>query len=322
MTFVRTVLGDIAPDTLGPADCHEHLFQASPLLPGDDLDDEALSGEEAALLHEAGIAAMVDATPIGLGRDPAAVARVSARTGLRVVAATGVHREAHYPDTHWLREVSAPDLATRFIHELTETLPATDTPGPAHPATAPPDAAATAVRAGIVKTGIGYWSISGFERGVLDAAAEAHRATGAPIMVHLEHGSAGFEVLGLLGGAGVAANRVVLAHVDRNPDPGLHAELAAAGAYLEYDGMARHREWPDSALIDCLAAAAAAGAADRLLLGGDVARRSRYVAYGGMPGLAYLPLRFLPRLRAACGADLIGRILVHNPARVLTWERT
>jgi hypothetical protein len=44
----------------------------------------------------------------------------------------------------------------------------------------------------------------------------------------------------------------MLAHVDRNPDPGLHAELAAAGAYLGYDGMARFKYWPDSVLLDCL----------------------------------------------------------------------
>ena len=53
------------------------------------------------------------------------------------------------------------------------------------------------------------------------------------------------------------------AHVDRNPDPGLHAELAAAGAYLGYDGFARIRDWPDSMLIDCVVRSAELGATDR-----------------------------------------------------------
>ena len=52
------------------------------------------------------------------------------------------------------------------------------------------------------------------------------------VMVHLEHGSAAFEVLALLADNGVPAAATVLAHIDRNPDPGLHAEIAAAGAYL------------------------------------------------------------------------------------------
>jgi phosphotriesterase-related protein len=63
----------------------------------------------------------------------------------------------------------------------------------------------------------------------------------------------------------------MLAHVDRNPDPGLHAELAATGVYLGYDGMDRYTYWPDSVLLDSLLRVASRGGADRLLLGGDVA---------------------------------------------------
>jgi phosphotriesterase-related protein len=126
------------------------------------------------------------------------------------------------------------------------------------------------VRAGLLKAGIGYWSVPTFERRVLGAVASAHRRTGAPVMVHLEHGSAAFEVLELLADGGVPADAVVLAHVDRNPDPVLHAELAAAGAYLGYDGFARTREWPDAVLVDCAVRAAGLGAGDRLLLGGDL----------------------------------------------------
>jgi phosphotriesterase-related protein len=71
-------------------------------------------------------------------------------------------------------------------------------------------------------------------------------------------------------------------------------------------------------VLDCLIAAAGQGSADRILLGGDVARRTRYVAYGGMPGLAYLGERFVPRLARAGGAELVDRVLVANPARWLT----
>jgi 5-phospho-D-xylono-1,4-lactonase len=169
----------------------------------------------------------------------------------------------------------------------------------------------------VVKAGIGYWAISPYARRVLAAVAAAHRATGAAVMVHLEHGSATFEVLALLADLGVAASAVCLAHVDRNPDPGLHAELAKAGAYLGYDGWARTQRWPDSVLLDCLLAAAEQGAASRILLGGDVARASRYRAYGGMPGLAYVGKRVLPRLERAA-PTLVEQVLRANPARWLT----
>ena len=62
--FVRTTAGDVDPSGLGRIDCHEHLFQVSPLLAGDELTDEAASTAEAALLLASGFETMVDATPI------------------------------------------------------------------------------------------------------------------------------------------------------------------------------------------------------------------------------------------------------------------
>lgn len=313
---VRTVLGDIPATALGRTDYHEHLFQVTPLLPGDELDDEDRSGQEASLLHGAGMDAIVEATPTGLGRDPGATARVSAGTGLTVVLTTGAHRELHYSSHHWLVDLSTDRLAEQFIRDLVDGVPALDGPAASGPVLSP---AGDRIRAGLLKAGIGYWSVSRFERGVLDAVAAAHQETGAPVMIHLEHGSAAVEAVEILAAAGVSADRVVLAHIDRNPDPGLHAELAAAGAYLGYDGMARTRSWPDSALLDCLLRVVALGGAERILLGGDVARRTRYIAYGGMPGLAYLPARFVPRPEQAAGPELVRTVLVDNPARWLTW---
>lgn len=298
---IRTVLGDIAPKDLGPTNYHEHLFQVSPLLIGDELDDEAASAREAASLRRSGARAMVDPTPIGLGRRPDAVARISADVGLHVVHATGAHHHGHYAEDDPLLRRSEADLARLFATELMAGLDG------------------TRVRAGLIKTGVGYWSVSPFEQRVLAAAGGLTAENGVPIMVHLEHGSAAHEVLDLLELAGCPPDRVALAHVDRNPDPGLHTDLAARGAYLGYDGAARHQRWPDSVLVDCLAVVVAAGHGDRLLLGGDVARRSRFVSYGGLPGLAYLFDRFVPRVRERVGESATVTVLVVNPARWLAW---
>lgn len=312
--MIRTVLGDMPADRLGRCDYHEHLFQVSPLLPGDELDNEFASRSEAATLRAAGVAAMVEATPTGLGRRPAAVARISVLTGLAVVHVTGGHRHEHYPAGHWLPEASEADLADRFTADIADGLPEHDTRDRGAHAHAPHG---ERVRAGLVKAGVGYWRIDPFERRVLAAAATAAGRTGAAVMVHLEHGSAAWEVLTALAGDGVRPDRVVLAHADRNLDPGLHIELTRAGAYLGYDGMARHREAPDSAILDCLARVAADGDPARLLLGGDVARASRYRGYGGLPGLDYLPVRFVPRVLARLGAELTEQLLTANPARLL-----
>lgn len=309
---IRTVGGDIAPENLGRTDYHEHLLQVTPLLPGDGLDDVDASAAEAADLRAAGIDALVELTPIGLGRDSAGVARIARQAGLHVVAATGVHREAHYPEDHPVRSWDVPDLAGRFVAELTEGtwLDPFNT------------AAGRGPTAGVIKVGTGYWSISAFERRVLEAAGEAHGRTGAPVVCHLELGTAAFEVADLLERAGVPRERLVLAHVDRDPDPGTHTELAASGVYLGYDGCGRTKYWPDSMLLDCLVTVAANGGADRLLLGGDVARRSSFTSHGGLPGMAYLPRRFVPRLARLAGDDLVEQILVINPARLLAWARS
>lgn len=60
------------------------------------------------------------------------------------------------------------------------------------------------------------------------------------------------------------------------------------------------------------------GALHRLLLGGDVARSSRYRSYGGLPGLDYLPRRFLPRLMQQLGGEAVRTVLVDNPATLLS----
>lgn len=312
---VRTVLGDRPSPSLGRCDYHEHLFQASPLLAGDELDDEMASGNEAMSLKRGGVDSMVEATPTGLGRNPAAVARISQATGLSVVHVSGAHRQEHYPAGHWILECTTSDLISRFTADIRDGLPAEDILDRGAPAVGP---TGFPVRAGLLKAGIGYWRIGPFEHRVLAAVAAAAIESGVAVMVHLEHGSAAWEVLDALKAEGLSADRVALAHADRNLDPGLHAELTLAGAYLGYDGMARHREAPDSAILDCLERVVATGDHTRLLLGGDVARSSRYHGYGGMPGLAYLPLRFLPRVRASLGTELTDGLLVANPARWLS----
>jgi predicted metal-dependent phosphotriesterase family hydrolase len=302
-------LGDINPRELGKTDVHEHLLMRSPLLRGEELDDRERSTQEAIELRQTGIDALVELTPIGLGRDPLGVADIAARSGLHIVLATGIHREAHYPPEHWVHRTAPEELAELFIRDITEGCEGADYSGPREQP--------TRIRAGVIKVGAGYWSISPLERRVFEAAGEAHRGTDAPVACHLEFGTAAWEVLEALEAAGIAPERIMLAHVDRNPDPGLHAELGAAGAYLGYDGMARSKYWPDSVLLDCLLRVATRGGVDRLLLGGDVARRTAFHSYGGLPGMAYLPRRFVPRLAEMGGEDLVRRILIDNPARFL-----
>lgn len=319
--WVRTVTGDLAAERLGGTDYHEHAFHHSPLLPADTLDDPSAAVAEFRLLAES-FDAVVDATPIGLGRRSADLATVARETGLTVLASTGRHRDAHYAEQPWLLELDEDRLAEILTRELTVGLARDDDQyrdrPPAEVETA--GGAERPVRAGVLKAGIDYWSISPAERGTLAAVARAQRSTGAPVMVHTERCSAAHELLDLLAEHGVEPARVAIAHADRNPDPGLHAELAARGAFLGYDGAGRHKEWPDSVLIALTADLVRAGHGDRILLGNDLARRSSWVVHDGLPGLGYLGRRYLPRLARVVGQDAVTRMVRNNAADWLAWR--
>lgn len=293
--IVRSVLGDIEPARLGPCDAHEHLFLDTPAQPGEEFLDRDRAVEEAATLAAAGAAAVVDWTPIGLGRDLDGLVHVARATGLHIVAATGLHRDAHYTADDPLRAEPAERLADRFVEEL-------------------------AGLCGIVKAGASYHHLTPFEQKAFEAAADAHVRTGAPVCVHTQHGTMGLALVERLQALGVAPSSVVLAHVDRNPDAGEHAETASTGATLQLDGPGRAKYWPDSTILQLIEDLASAGHAERLLLGGDTGRRGMLRAYGGGPGLDYVFARFKPRLERELGEGLARAIFVDNPARAFAWE--
>jgi 5-phospho-D-xylono-1,4-lactonase len=291
--IIRTIRGDIAATDLGPCDAHEHLFLVTPAQPGDEYSDVSKATEEAETLRAAGARAVVDWTPIGLGRDLGGLRTVSEAVGLHVVAATGLHRDAHYVAADPLRAESEDALADRFVADLRQC--------------------------GIIKVGGSYHTIPPFEARAFAAAAIAHAGVGAPVCVHTEHGTMGLAIVERLGELGVPPGRVILAHVDRNPDPGEHAETSATGAWLQLDGPGRTKYWPDATILSLIADLAQRGCADRLLLGGDTGRRSMLRAYGGGPGLDYVFARFQPRLERELGRELSEQIFVANPARAFAF---
>jgi phosphotriesterase-related protein len=296
--IVRTVRGDVAPSELGPTDAHEHLFFVTPIQPGDEYDDVEHAIEEARTLVLAGGRTLVDWTPIGLGRDPEGLLRVSEATNLHVIAATGVHHDANYLPDDPLRSQPVEALAERFVADIT----------------------GRGVRSGVIKVGASYHRLHPLEQAAFEAAAEAHRRTGVPVCAHTEHGTMGLGIVERLRALGVPPQSVVLAHLDRNPDAGEHTETGATGAWLQFDGPGRTKYWPDSTTLQLIADLAERGLAQQLLLGGDTGRRSMMRTYGGGPGLDYLFARFKPRLERELGLDMSQRIFVENPARALAFE--
>ncbi|MCU0506341.1 MAG: aryldialkylphosphatase [Chloroflexi bacterium] len=304
---VVTVLGPRPADALGVVDAHEHLLCDSPGLPGQAFTDAETSAREVLDGKASGIGTLVEMTPIGLGRDPAGLRAIAEATGVPIIAASGYHRDAHYPTGHWVHDASVEELADRVVTDLVAGMHPADWVAPGLPL--------DRARAGAIKGGASYHHVSPSERRRLEAIGGASAATGAAILVHCEIGTAAHEIVDVLKGAGARTDRIALAHMDRNPDAEVHAEIAARGVTLEYDTVGRTKYHPDSVVLDLLEALVAAGHLDRLMLGLDLGTRELHRAYGGGPGLRYLMTAFAPRLRRRLGGEAAERILAENPAR-------
>lgn len=297
---VRTVLGDITPGDLGTCDAHDHLFLRSPRLPGEELNDTAAAQSELDSFARAGGRAVVQWTPWGMGRRLSALPALFRTSGVHLIAATGLHQAKHYEGGRFPH--GADELADLFVRELTQ--------GP--------------VRAGLIKVAGAFHRLDGHTRRSMAAAAAAHHATGAPIGVHLEGGTAALETLDLLcAGHGVPAHRVILGHLLRYPDPAVHLHVAEAGAYMAFDGPSRAHHASDWRLLESVAALADAGHTDRVLLGGDTVVASARSSADG-PGMRHLLEGVNPRMAREIGDDVAHAIFVENPARAFAahWRTT
>jgi phosphotriesterase-related protein len=315
--FIRTVLGDIEPSNLGVANCHEHLLIRNGLItmqhPEFLLDDESRAISEVLDFARHGGAAIVDASPGGLGRDPDGLARVSRATGVHVVASTGFHKPSYYLDSHWRYRYPVEEVAGLLAAEITDGMDQGGYEGPI--------VKRSAARAGIIKVGTDYQAIRAAERTAFEAAGLAHERTGAPVLTHSEIGTVMLEQVRLLESFGVAPQHVIVSHCDRNPDWMVHRDVARTGAFLEYDGPGRVKYFPESTIVELMRRMFDAGLGSHIVLGGDNARRAHWKAYGGGPGLAYMVEKFVPRLCAEGFSEAqIGQVLADNPARALAFR--
>ncbi len=312
MAIVETVLGPVQPDQLGNVDAHEHVFLRTPVNPGDEFLEPAKATAELTAVARSGIQAVVDLTPVGLGRQPRQLAEASRVTGLHIIAATGYHRAAHYHESHWARRAGEQTLLSVLLADLRTGMDAHDWEFPW------PEP--TANKAGIIKLGASYQRVSPVEQRWFTVGAAAARQTGAPVAVHTEVGTAAHAILDLLDQEGVPPHRVMLAHLDRNPDPELHVDLMARGARLVYDTIGRIKYRPESVVFDLIEHIADAGKLDHLCLGTDIGRKSTFTAYGGGPGMDVLGREFIPRLRRRIGPGGVDLILQQTPQTFLTWS--
>ena len=316
MSFVRTVLGDVDPSALGRTYAHEHLIiddgYVVQLFPDLHLPSAEKAAAELSSIRAAGGGAVIETMPCDCGRNVRKLAEASKASGVHLVAPTGLHLPKFYPRGHWRFRLGAAELADLFVAEIEQGIDANDCAGPA--------VSRTPHRAGIVKVASGARGLDAAERAAFEAAAAAHRRTGAPIITHAEP-ALGLDQVELLLARGVPPGKITLSHTDRTLDRDFHRALLRKGVNVEYDRMLRH-PLDDANPTLKLGAEMLREFPGQVMFGTDGARGSYWKAYGGAPGLDWLLLGFSDALkRLGVGQDLLDRAFVDTPARAFSFVR-
>ena len=302
---VMTALGPIAPGALGLTLHHEHVI-AKPMDVGTADPDLLLDSPDAAIaeLEDAfflGLRGIVDMTPADYGRDPSTILWVAQRVPVHIIVVTGHHKHLHAAP--WVGDKSVSEIAAQNIDELRNGI------------------GGTSMRAGVIKAGTSLNEITEVEERVLRAAAQAHLATGAPISTHTDKGTMALEQIAILQEEGVSPERVIIGHLDFALNEDYLLRVLATGAFVSFDQISKTKYAPDEARATMLMKLAAHGHLSQLLISGDLARKSYWLAYRGAPGFRYLIESFpVMLMEAGLSAAQVRTMLVDNPEVALTTQ--
>ena len=274
------------------------------------LESEPIAVDELRAYRAAGGKAVIDATSIGLKRDPLAIRRISDATDLHIVLGTGYYQRVYHPY----------DMDTRTVDDLTEVIVRDVTVG-IHDGVRMTD-----VRSGVIgEIGINGNPLITNERKSMRAAARASRITGAPILFHLGGvGREKHEMLDIIEDEGVDLRTVILGHCDDIAgDVPFTLEILSRGVFIAFDNLGREPAIAEPSLTaicaDAIPKYIEAGHLDRLLLSQDICWKTMLKAYGGV-GYTFIQDSFLPRLTTlGVTREQIDAIMVGNPARAHTF---
>ena len=343
---VQTVLGPISPEQLGITLTHEHLifrgasrtsyqaqnaseraFYEKPVsmetlgriryyhaANADNyrLDDVPTAINEVGQYKQYGGGSLVDATSLGIGRDPAGLARISRATGVNIVMGGSYYVGDFHPPE--MDDLSEDDIVHQIVGDITE------------------GADGTGVRTGVIgETGCS-WPLMDNERKVLRASARAQRLTGAPILIHPGRDEvAPLEIIDVLREAGAELSHTIMGHLDRTVfERDTLKKIADAGCYLEWDLFGWVGSYyssnpkidmpPDAKRMDDIAWVLSEGYGRKVVVAQDICQKHRLERYAGH-GYYYILEHIVPRMRErGFSEDAIDNILVKNPADALTFS--
>jgi len=297
MAVLHTTLGTKSRDELGLILPHEHIFVdlRLPDTPGfaEATEDEVIAkmAPEVEKAKAVGVTALVECSPVGVGRRADMDLAVSLATRFPVIMPTGIYREPWIPQ--WAQQASEDDLCDWMLEEMTEGIEL------------------SGVKAAWIKLSAGDDGITETEARILRAAARAAKSTGAVIGSHTIRGRVVKDQLAIIEEMGYTPERFIWIHTQAEPDFDLHLEMAERGVWIEYDALGNPDAPGDDAIITMVRTLLDRGH-DKILLSHD---RGWFDPgnreYPPKP-FTYLAEVFLPKLRAAGFDETTIRKLTHD----------
>ena len=298
---IMTLLGPIPPAELGICLPHVHLLSDPPdVLEDFHLNDADRAEAEIETFVTMNGRSLVDGATADTGRDVASLLNLAGWVPAHLLGVTGRH--SHRFASRMTNALDVDSLAQELIADLTEGMDG------------------TTARAGLIEVAVGDDRPTDVEMTSLIAAALAHEQTGASVTTFTEVGTHAIGLVQRLALTGVAADRVIVGHVDRVPmsDHALR-EILATGAYIQFDQIGLNEQYTDQQRAERIFALCEQGFASQILLSLDYDRRSQQIAWGGGPGFSYLSEWFMVQLmEVGLDTDAIRRLVVENPAAALT----
>ena len=304
--IIMTVQGPISPDKLGRTLVHEHVLcdfiGASKTGPHryDPAEVVKLMAPHLREVRRRGFATFIDATPAYIGRDPTILRKLSRLVGLQIITNTGYYGAAgdKFVPEH-ARGESAAELASRWTKEWKDGI------------------LATGIRPGFIKIGVDAGPLSTIDRKLVEAASLTHLDTGLTIACHTGEGTAALDVLSTVEKAGVAPAALIIVHADGITPRETHYQLAARGAWVEYDGVGSK---PIEKHVELIRAMLAKGFGKRILLSHDAGWYTVGESEGGkVRPYTDVSDKLLPALKAAGVSEkVIEEMLTENPRRAFT----
>jgi phosphotriesterase-related protein len=298
--WIQTTDGPLLAGGLGVILPHEHIFTdlRGPTVAGyGQADPEDVVRVMKPLLDEAkaqGVEVLVECSSVGVGRNVPILARLARESGLRIMVPTGVYGRAQYaPQTY--RDMNEDDLTQWMIREIREGIEE------------------TGIKAGFIKVASSESSLTRLEEKFLRSAGRAARETGVVVASHTISGTVAVKQLDILQQLSPSI-RFIWVHAQAEAASSYHRQMAARGAFVEFDSVGAS---PDNQLISMIKGLMMAGYVSRVLLSHDAGWYQPGQSNGGTQRpYTYLLDSFVPKLRASgFSEETIRMLTIENPRR-------